>query len=98
MNHRRILARNALWTAAGMASGAVTGFVTAPFVIHRVGQTTYGLWILIASITSYFNLIDLGLRASITRHVAFFRAKQDQDSLNALLSTAQVIMLAAAAL
>jgi O-antigen/teichoic acid export membrane protein len=80
-----------------MACGALTGFITIPFLVHRLGATTYGLWILIASLTSYFNLADLGLRASITRHVAFFRAKGDQESVNAILSTAQMILAGAAA-
>lgn len=97
MSLKRIIARNAVWSAAGMASGVITGFITAPFLVHRLGQTTYGLWILIASLTSYLNLIDLGLRASITRHVSFFRAKRDQTSVNGILSTAQAILAMAAA-
>lgn len=80
-----------------MASGVITGFITAPFLVHRLGQTNYGLWILIASLTSYLNLADLGLRASITRHVSFFRAKQDYASINGILTTAQAILLGAAA-
>lgn len=78
-----------------MASGVITGFITAPFLVKHLGETTYGLWILIASMTSYFNLIDMGLRSSITRHVAFARARHDQESVNSILSTAQAILTAA---
>jgi len=98
MSIRRRMARNVLWSGAGMACGALTGFITVPFLVHRLGATTYGLWILIASLTSYFNLADLGVRASITRHVAFFRARGDQESANAIFSTAQLILLFEAAI
>ncbi|HVT88191.1 MAG TPA: oligosaccharide flippase family protein [Tepidisphaeraceae bacterium] len=96
MGFKRVIARNAVWSGAGMASGMIAGFITAPFLVNHLGDSTYGLWILIASMTSYFNLIDLGLRSSITRHVAFFRTRGDQASVNAILSTAQAILAAAA--
>lgn len=79
-----------------MASGAINSFITAPFLIHRLGQTTYGLWILIASLTNYLNLIDLGLRASTTRQIAFFRSRDEQEIVNSILSTAQSILATAA--
>src|SRR5262245_46651094 len=96
MGFKRIIARNSAWTAAGLVCATVTGFLSTPFVIHHLGKTTYGLWILVASLTSYLNLIDLGLRASITRYVSFHRARGEQDKVNSILSTAQAILLGAA--
>jgi O-antigen/teichoic acid export membrane protein len=34
-----------------------TGVVIAPFLIHRLGESIYGLWILIAALTGYFGLL-----------------------------------------
>jgi O-antigen/teichoic acid export membrane protein len=84
----RVVARNIFWNYAGMAATMTAGFVTAPFLINRLGSTTYGLWILIGSFTGYFGLLDLGVRGSIGRFMAFHRGRQDHDAVNEILSTA----------
>jgi len=92
MEIRRTVARNVAWNWAGMVVGLAVGVVVMPFLIHRLGQVTYGLWILIGSLTNYFGLMDLGIRGSVGRYVAFHRAKNDADGVNRTLSTAIVIL------
>src|SRR5438128_12659616 len=92
------LARNAVWNWAGMATHLLTGFVVAPFLVHHLGQTGYGLWILIASLTGYFAVLDLGVGGSVGRNVAFLRAKNDRDGVNSLVSTALAILSGVAGL
>src|SRR5262245_53174193 len=70
----------------------LVGFVLAPFLLHRLGQSLYGLWLLIASFTSYFGLLDLGVRGSVGRAVAFHRARGDQEGVNATLNTALAVL------
>src|SRR5262249_26224506 len=52
----------------------------------------------IASLTSYFTLLDLGVRGSVGRQMAFHRAKGDREGVNATLSTAVAFMLGLGAL
>ena len=51
-----------------MAIPMLAGFVIAPFLVHRLGELRYGEWILIASMTNYFGLLDLGIgvRSAVT--------------------------------
>jgi O-antigen/teichoic acid export membrane protein len=86
------------WNLAGMAVVTAIGFVTAPILVHRLGETTYGLWILILSVTGYFGMLDLGVRSSVARHIAYLRASNDPQEASAVLSTALVILLGVAAL
>lgn len=97
-NATRSVARNALCNWAGMLTHLLTGFVVAPFLVHHLGQTGYGLWILIAALTSYFGALDLGVGGSVARNVAFLRAKNDRDGVNSLVSTALAILAGAALL
>lgn len=85
------VAGNVVWNWAGMAVNMLAGFVVAPFLVHRLGDSSYGLWILIASMTGYFGLLDLGVRASVGRYVAYCRARGEQDGVNAIVSTAVAI-------
>lgn len=88
MNLKRVIARNVVWNIAGMAAGMLAGFVVAPFLVHRLGETVYGVWILIASLTSYFGLLDLGVRGSVGRYLAYHRARNDREGVNTTLNTA----------
>jgi O-antigen/teichoic acid export membrane protein len=70
----------------------MAGFCIAPFLVHRLGDSSYGLWIVIASLTGYFAVLDLGIRPSVGRYVAFYRAKNDIIGLNVTLNTAAVLL------
>ena len=88
MDTKRTVARNVFANCIGLVVQMLAGFVVAPFLVHRLGDTRYGLWILIASLTGYFSLLDFGVCGSVGRSIAFHRARGDRDGLNAVMSTA----------
>jgi O-antigen/teichoic acid export membrane protein len=98
MSTKKIITRNVLWNCSGLAARMLVGFFIAPFLLHRLGASTYGLWIVIASLTSYFGVLDLGVRGSVGRNVALFRARGDLAGLNGIFSTAFFYLCAVAAL
>ena len=63
------------WSAYVVA--ALVGFFLAPYVLHHLGNSAYGLWVLLVSLISYLGLLDLGVRASITRFIAHHHATGD---------------------
>jgi O-antigen/teichoic acid export membrane protein len=86
-------AGNVVWNWTGMAVNMLAGFIVAPYLVHQLGDAGYGLWILIASMTGYFGLLDLGVRGSVGRYIAFYRARGEQEGVNQVLSTAVAILL-----
>jgi O-antigen/teichoic acid export membrane protein len=86
------IARNVVWNCAGMGANLLAGFVVVPYLVRHLGQTNYGLWILVASFTNYFSLLDLGIRAAVGRQIAFYKAKGDVEGFNATVNTALVIL------
>src|SRR5580700_4724377 len=74
------------WFSLGI--NVFVGLLLSPFIVHRLGDTAFGLWILIFSITGYYGLFDLGIRSSIVRYVAKFSATNEQEELNRLVNTA----------
>jgi O-antigen/teichoic acid export membrane protein len=94
----RTVARNVIWSWAGTGANLLAGFVVAPFLVHRLGELGYGLWILIASLTGYFDLLDLGVRGSLGRNIAFHQARGDRDGAGAVLSTGLALLLGGAVL
>lgn len=88
MISKKHVARNMLWNGLGMVCYAVVGFLISPYLLYQLGDEAYGLWIVIGSLTSYFGLLDLGIRGSVGRYVAFHRAAHDRQGINSSISTA----------
>jgi O-antigen/teichoic acid export membrane protein len=66
---------------------AAIGFFMMPFLVHRLGDTLYGIWILIISVTGYGALLDFGIRSSIIKYVAQYHAVNDHVRLNRVFNT-----------
>jgi len=74
------------WFALGV--NVLVGIFLSPYILHRLGDEAFGLWILIFSVTGYYGLFDLGIRSSIVRYVARYAATREQAELDRLVSTA----------
>lgn len=49
----------------------VVGLWLTPFLLHRVGQSDYGLWLVGTQVVAYLMLMDLGVVALLPRETAF---------------------------
>ncbi len=57
--------KNVLANWLGLGTTMVVGFLLTPFILHKLGDTAFGLWVLLTTFTGYYGLLDLGLRNSI---------------------------------
>ena len=92
MSMKRAIGRSVVWNAAGLVVEAVTGFLVMPFLIIKLGQATYGVWIVLGALTSYFGLLDLGLRGALGRYVAFHRSSGNQEGVNQTLTVGLTVL------
>ena len=81
-----------------MAAGMAVGFFLSPFLVHRLGNVAYGVWVLAMSSVSYFGLLDLGLRNSVTMFVAKGHTTGDHEGASEVLSAALWVRIQIAAL
>lgn len=79
--------RNIFSNWASFAINVVVGFFLSPFLVHSLGDSAYGLWVLVLSVTGYMGLLDTGLRVSIVKHTAESNARGDTIGLNRVLFT-----------
>jgi O-antigen/teichoic acid export membrane protein len=87
--------RNVLSNWAGFACSAAVSFFLSPFVVHHLGNSAYGIWVLIGSLTGYLGLLNLGVRGAVTRYVASFHMEANHQEASAVTSSALVIFIAA---
>jgi O-antigen/teichoic acid export membrane protein len=73
------------WVA--LAANVLVGIFLSPFILHRLGDAAFGIWVLIFSITGYYGLFDLGIRSSVVRYVSKARATGDLNYASRVIST-----------
>jgi O-antigen/teichoic acid export membrane protein len=88
------VARNVSTRYVAIAMEAALGLVILPFNVAHLGTSAYGLWILTASVTAYFSVLDLGYGGALVKFVAQYRARRDFRALNEILSTIFVVFAA----
>jgi O-antigen/teichoic acid export membrane protein len=84
------------WLATGATLAA--GFFLAPFVVHRLGNVAYGVWVLAISTVNYLTLLDLGMRSSVLRFVSKGHTQQDHEGASEIISAALWVRLQISAL
>src|ERR1700756_5169125 len=86
--------KNVTSTWLGLLVHALTGFFLSPFILHKLGDQAFSLWVLVFAFTGYFGLLDLGIRSSIVKYTAKFIATGDRDQLKRYLSTSMAFYTA----
>jgi len=84
---RRIV-RGATWSWSQLVLTSVIGFFLSPYVVHHLGSTTYGVWVLVGSIVSYMALLDLGIRGAVVRFVSADQPRGRHDEASRAVSAA----------
>jgi O-antigen/teichoic acid export membrane protein len=77
-----------------LAANIAVGVFLMPYTVRHLGTSEYGLWMLVASMTAYFNLFDLGYGNGLVRHVADADARGNTALVNQILSTFVVVYVA----
>jgi O-antigen/teichoic acid export membrane protein len=65
----------------------VVAFIVSPILVNQLGNETYGIWVLIVSLTSYFTILDFGVNGAIVRYVSQYKALKDYKSANKIFNT-----------
>ena len=87
LNRSEVFARNISMDYLALGVEMVIGVLMLPFNVAHLGQAAYGLWVLVASITMYFSIFDLGYGVAQVKFAAQYRARKDSRGLNEIIST-----------
>ena len=95
---RRVLARNTAWNYGGFAINLATNLLMFPFVVHRLGDAASGVWLLLAAVTGYMGLLELGIVPSLTQTIAEALGRGERDGASRAASSSQALLAVLAAL
>jgi len=72
---------------ANLFTTVVLAFIVSPILIKQLGNETYGIWILIVSVTSYFTILDFGVNTAIVRYISKYTALKNNLKTNEIYSS-----------
>jgi O-antigen/teichoic acid export membrane protein len=84
------VAANVAYSALGRGWSALLLIVTTPVIIHGVGVSGFGIYVIATVLLGYVGLLDLGLNAAVVRSVATHHA--DQDRLGRAVGSALTLL------
>jgi O-antigen/teichoic acid export membrane protein len=83
--------RVAVGTATNVAGQAVVTLsliALAPIILHAVGATAYGVWVLVGSVASFGFLVELGISAALVKYVAEHAARREVEEAARMVGAA----------
>jgi O-antigen/teichoic acid export membrane protein len=93
----RLIALNSIGAVGARAAAIAVSLATVPITLRYLGRAEYGLWAAITSLTTWVALLDFGVLNGLLNAVAEAHGREDRRALREYVSTACVLLLAAAA-
>jgi len=70
---------------------AVIAFIVSPMMVHNLGTSAYGVWVLIISLTSYFTVLDFGFNTAIVKYISEHTALKKYQKASEVYTAAIVL-------
>jgi O-antigen/teichoic acid export membrane protein len=87
------ITRNITANYFGVIGQITIAFFLSPFLVHTLGDTRYGIWSIIAALSGYMSLLDLGIASALTRYVAQYHHQNDTSKINEIINSALFLFL-----
>lgn len=92
------IARNSLANLARMGSSWIIVLLLPPLLVRVLDKPAYATWVLILQVSAYIALVDGGIQSAIARFVARAEELRDYRSMGQSVTSAGVVLVAAALL
>jgi O-antigen/teichoic acid export membrane protein len=86
------LFRNTLAQSGPLLLGYLLSFILAPILIARLGLSAFGVWAVTGAFATYAGLFDFGVGGSLTRFVALYDARGDDQSIRECVGLGLIVV------
>ena len=95
---RRTIVRNITANYVAFGVSSLVTLLLTPFLIQRLNATHFGVWILLKTILSYFQLLELGIMPAVIRYVSLHKARNETTEVETILGGAMRLLIGVSAL
>ena len=75
----------------GYGVGFVVAFFLAPIMVHKLGDLAYGIWAFGLQLGGYMGVLDLGVRAAVSRYITHHHTRNERQKVELVLSVGTVV-------
>ena len=86
-SHSRRLFLGSSLNTVNLIVSVFSGLLVTPWMMHAYGDSTFGIWSLVASFMGYYGLLDLGLSSAISRFVSRAIGQKNHHQINEVVTT-----------
>ena len=83
----RRLAHNTFFNVVTLIASSVIQFFLIRFFLGQLGENRYGVWLLVASIFRYRDMMGMGLNSAINRYIPVYLAKNNKEDIQRVVNT-----------
>lgn len=87
MSVKKKLIKNTIVNYSIRFWGFILTFILFWFIVKKIGEEDYGIYLFVSAITGYFGILNLGLGGSLVKFVAQYQAEDDKDKVNEVINT-----------
>jgi len=81
------IVRNTIFNIVGRFWGILVGLILIPYIIKHIGVDRFGIWVIVGVLTTYFGLLDFGIKTSFVKYIAEYYTKKETEKINQVVST-----------
>ncbi len=86
---------NSVWSMVHAVSSIGIGFFLTPFLVGNLGETQYGIYVLLLSIGGVLGVLNIGLGEAAVRYVARYYGRSDPVGVNRVFRATLAITVSA---
>ena len=94
MSTRKILFKNTIASFLSQFLLLGLGIITTPYVVHKLGDSEYGIISIVMIFIGYLSFLDLGIGWAIIKFVAEYKAHDSRDEIKKIVQTSLSVFLA----
>ena len=98
MTSKRRFLQGSASNVVRLALSVLVAAILPPVMVHHLSQAEYSAWVLVLQLSTYINLLDLGLQTVISKMIAENHAAGDAEANHQLLSTSFIFLSGIAAI
>lgn len=81
------IGRNTGYTFLAHFLKLAIGFALLPYIVLTIGGERFGLWVIVAVVTQYCGLADLGIAHPLSKYIAEYYARRELVRINEVVTT-----------
>ncbi len=87
------IAKGSFYQTGNTVYRGLLTFLITPYIIHSLGNRSYGFWVMVLSIFGAYELFDFGISSAVGRFLARSLGRDDPEEMNGIVNTSLAIFL-----